>query len=142
MKKIFKALFVSTLFVSTMSSSSFAKENDESKKITESKILEFNETSAFEEQVSKAELPVLVFMYAPWCKYCKLADPIVLDSSKEYEGKVKFIKINTDKNKELSKRFSIRGIPTLLLFKKNELVEKFDGAPEKQELKDLIEKHL
>src|SRR5262245_66513404 len=76
--------------------------------------------SSFEAEVIKAERPVLVDFWAPWCGPCRMVAPIVEELAGEYEGKVDFYKLNTDENPQVSAQFGIRSIPSLLVFKGGE----------------------
>lgn len=89
----------------------------------------------FEQEVSKAELPVLVDFWAEWCGPCRMVAPIVEELAGEYAGRVKVVKIDVDDNQRLAMRYSIMSIPTLGVFKGGELVERIVGFMPKQELK-------
>ncbi|MGH2376747.1 MAG: thioredoxin, partial [bacterium] len=89
----------------------------------------------FEQEVSKAELPVLVDFWAEWCGPCRMVAPIVEELAGEYAGRVKVVKIDVDDNQRLAMRYSIMSIPTLGVFKGGKLVERIVGFMPKQELK-------
>ncbi len=96
----------------------------------------------FDEEVLNADTPVLVDFWAEWCGPCKAIGPVMRDLANEYDGRVKVGKIDTDSNREVSVRFSISAIPTVILFSNGELVEKFIGLRGKREFKDSIDKSL
>lgn len=98
--------------------------------------------NTFEQEVLKAELPVLVDFWAPWCGPCKAVGPVIEDLSKEYEGRLKVVKLNTDENPKTAQAYAIKGIPSLYLFKAGVLVEKVVGAVSKQHLTDSFGKHI
>ena len=95
-------------------------------------------TSAnFEAEVLNAKEPVLVDVWAPWCNPCKMLSPIV-DEVAEEAGGFSVGKVNADENQELVNRFHIMSIPTLLVFKNGELVNKSVGLISKDEVKALL----
>ena len=96
--------------------------------------------SDFEKEVIQSDVPVLVDFWAPWCGPCKSIAPIVEELSKEYEGKLKVVKVNVDENKEAAMKFNVRGIPNLILFKGGESQEQIVGAVAKQEIVSAIDK--
>lgn len=98
--------------------------------------------STFKSEVLNVDIPVLVDFWAPWCAPCKAVEPVLNELSKEYEGRVKIVKINTDENPISSKTYTVRGIPSLYLFKDGELVEKVVGAVPKRTLATALDKHL
>ncbi len=90
--------------------------------------------SAFENDVLKAEGPVLVDFWAPWCGPCKMIAPILDDVAKDYAGKLKIVKINIDENEQTPAQFGVRGIPTLMIFKDGENAATKVGALAKGQL--------
>ena len=106
-----------------------------------SNALEVNDSN-FETEVKNSEIPVLVDFWAPWCGPCRKIAPIIDDIAAEFDGKVKVVKVNTDESMKLTQEFSISGIPSLLIFKNGEAVERLVGLMQKNQLIANIEKHL
>ncbi len=97
--------------------------------------------SNFDSLVAKSSTPVLVDFWAEWCGPCRRLTPTVEALAKELSGKVTIVKMNVDDNPVIPSKFSIRGIPTLLLFKGGRVVESVVGLVGKEDLKKLIERH-
>lgn len=96
----------------------------------------------FESEVISSDLPVLVDFWAEWCAPCKMIAPIVEDLAVEYDGKVKFAKMDVDSNTNVPSSFGIRSIPTLLIFKSGSPVGQIVGAVPKTVLKSRLEEAL
>jgi thioredoxin 1 len=96
----------------------------------------------FDDTVLKSSGPVLVDFWAEWCGPCKRLGPTVDALATDYAGKVTVGKLNVDENPNVSFKFQIRGIPTLLLFKGGQVVESLVGVAGKDELKQVIDKHI
>jgi thioredoxin 1 len=96
----------------------------------------------FDEAVNRADMPVLVDFWAPWCGPCRMMGPIIEQIAARYEGKVKVCKLNVDIGKETAASFKITGIPTIILFKNGKIKQKWVGVTNEQEISLAIEKLL
>lgn len=97
------------------------------------------EDGTFDSEVLKSEIPVLVDFWAVWCGPCRMVAPIVDEVSKEYAGKLKVLKLNTDENPDVAGKYRIMGIPTLMFFKDGKTVDQIVGAVPKSQLKTKID---
>jgi thioredoxin 1 len=96
----------------------------------------------FSDEILQLDLPVLVDFRAPWRGPCLSIAPAVEELAKEYSGKIKVERMNVDENPQTPSTFGIRGIPTLILFKRGEAVNQVVGAVPKTRLKTMIEESL
>ena len=97
---------------------------------------------AFETDVLKADLPVLVDYWAEWCGPCKMIAPILDEISGEYADKLKICKMDIDANQQTPPKYGIRGIPTLMLFKNGELAATKVGALSKSQLAEFLDTNI
>ena len=95
--------------------------------------------SNFEEHVLKSDKPVIIDFWAEWCGPCRMVGPIVQEIGDEYAEKAVVGKVNVDENPEVTSKFGIRNIPTILFFKNGEVVDKQVGAVPKQVLAGKLE---
>jgi thioredoxin 1 len=103
--------------------------------------VEFTETN-FEELALKSDKPVMIDFWAEWCGPCRMVDPIVKEMAAEYEGRAIIGKVNVDTNPDISMRFGIRNIPTIIFLKGGEMVDKSVGAVPKNILAEKLENLL
>lgn len=94
---------------------------------------------SFEKEVLQSPFPVLVDFWAPWCGPCRMLAPIVEELAKEYAGKVKVGKLNTDDNPNAATRFNISAIPTMLFFKGGKLAHQMVGVQSKAEIRKQLD---
>jgi thioredoxin len=101
-------------------------------------IVTLNETN-FKKEVVESPIPVLVDFWAEWCGPCKMIAPILDELASEYDGKVKFGKVNVDESQTVATEYGIRAIPTLLLFKDGQVEETIVGFRPKRDFKSKLD---
>lgn len=96
--------------------------------------------SKFNELIND-DTPVLVDFYATWCGPCKMMTPILEELAKEVKGKAKIIKVDVDKNPQAAQQYGIRGVPTMILFKKGNIKWRTSGVVQTAQLRQVIEQY-
>ncbi|NLC06943.1 MAG: thioredoxin [Syntrophomonadaceae bacterium] len=96
----------------------------------------------FNQEVLEQQQPVLVDFWAAWCGPCQMIAPVVEDLAEEYKDRVKVVKVNVDQNRQLAVQFGVMSIPTLVLFKNGQEVDRLVGFMGKEQLKEKINQHL
>ena len=99
-------------------------------------------SKTFEQEVLKADKPVIVDFWATWCGPCRMIAPFVEQLADEYEGKVAFMKVNVDEEPELCEKYRISSIPNLVLFKDGDVLDQSAGARPKALIAQFIEQAL
>ena len=102
-------------------------------------VTEFTDDN-FESEVLGADVPVLVDFWAEWCQPCRILAPTIDELAGEFSGRVKVGKLDTDNNRDVSFKYGISAIPTVILFKGGEVVDKFVGLTKKDDLAAALEK--
>ena len=98
--------------------------------------------SNFEKEVISSEIPVVLDFWATWCGPCKMLSPVLDELAAEYSDRARICKVNVDDEPELSARFGIASIPTLIFFKNGEILKKTVGYREKDELEETLKELL
>ena len=93
----------------------------------------------FEAEVLKSDIPVLVDLWAPWCGPCRIVGPIIEELAGEYAGKMKVGKLNVDDNSETAMKYQVQSIPTILIFKDGQEIQRIIGARPKPAFKKEID---
>ncbi|MFP4052536.1 MAG: thioredoxin [Phycisphaerae bacterium] len=93
----------------------------------------------FQQEVLDADTPALVDFWAEWCMPCKMLTPAIEELAEEFAGKVRVGKVDTDNNRDISLKYGISAIPTIIVFQNGEVVKKFVGLQQKADLKAALE---
>jgi thioredoxin 1 len=101
-------------------------------------VVEFTDQN-FEEEVLKSSTPVLVDFWAEWCMPCRMLAPTIEKIAKDYAGKVKVGKLDTDANRDVAAKYSISAIPTVILFKDGQVSQKFVGLRQEKDFKAALD---
>jgi len=96
----------------------------------------------FQQEVLDSSMPVLVDFTAEWCSPCKMLSPIVDEIASQYEGKLRVVKVDADANENVMQQYGILGLPTLMLFKNGEVVERITGFKPKDKILGKLDGHL
>ncbi len=106
--------------------------------MTSPDVMEFTDTN-FESDVIGSDLPVLVDFRAEWCQPCRMLTPTIEELATEYDGKVKIGKVDTDSNREVSIKYGVSAIPTIMLFQGGEVIKKFVGLTTKDQFQAALD---
>ena len=105
-------------------------------------ISKVSDSKTWEIDVVNSPVPVFVDFWAEWCGPCRMVGPVVEELSGDYEGKIKFVKVNVDEANELASKYNIFSIPTLMILNKGEIVAQQVGAASKETYKNMIDKAI
>ena len=103
-------------------------------------LVEFTDDN-FDQEALKSDLPVMVDFWAPWCAPCRMVGPIIDELANAYSGKIKVGKLNTDDNPGIASRYGIMSIPTILLFKDGQIIERISGAVPRKVFENMLATH-
>jgi len=96
----------------------------------------------FKQEVLESQIPVLVDFWAEWCIPCRMVEPIVMEVAEKYDGRLKVVRLNVDKNQRLAVQYSIMSIPTLAVFVNGTCVDEIIGAVPKRVILSKLQKYI
>jgi len=96
----------------------------------------------FDSKISAPNTAIIVDFWAPWCNPCRQMNPILETIAEEFKTRVQFYKLNVDVSPQIAQRFEVRGIPTFIFFKNNQVIHRMSGSQSEEELRDEIEKYF
>ena len=105
-------------------------------------VTQVSDAKSWEVDVINSDIPVFVDFWAEWCGPCRMVSPVVEELAKDYEGKVKFVKVNVDEANEIASKFNVFSIPTLIILNKGEIISQQVGAASKESYKSMIDRAL
>jgi thioredoxin 1 len=109
---------------------------------TDQKLVSAVTSDIWENEVLESSVPVVVDFYANWCGPCRFVAPAIAALASEYDGKIKFVKLDVDKSEDIADQYNVQSIPTIIIFKSGKKVGSVIGAKSKAELVRFIQKHL
>ncbi len=105
-------------------------------------VTQVSDAKSWEVDVINSDIPVFVDFWAEWCGPCRMVSPVVEELANDYDGKVKFVKVNVDESNELASKYNVFSIPTLIILNKGEIVSQQVGAASKESYKSMIDRAL
>ena len=110
--------------------------------VKEEEVVRTTNDLCFQEDVLESSIPVLVDFWAPWCGPCRMIAPAVEELGRDYQGRTRVVKLNVDENPEVTARYGIASLPTLLLFKEGRVVDQVVGTASKRVIAAHVEAQL